>query len=206
MMVIMNMLVYDLEVGDKMLNKRGVSIIEIIVSLGLISIVLIFLINLFLQFRGTYIQSKTEADFGSISATYIKAIGDDIENYGLKSVEYKSGVNNHASVILTFDAYRPTKLSENIKKVLKVYELNGDYYISYTYDTSVMEDKSTTSAERLTNVVRVLPKTAVLNTDNFIAIEKTPVTSRLKAAKISLFLMNNDGNVYDINVSGLLSQ
>jgi len=69
-----------------------------------------------------------------------------------------------------------------------------------------MADKSTTSAERLTNVVRVLPKTAVLNTDNFIAIEKTPATSRLKAAKISLFLMNNDGNIYDINVSGLLSQ
>ena len=67
MMVIMNMLVYDLEVGDKMLNKRGVSIIEIIVSLGLISIVLIFLINLFLQFRGKYIQSKTEADIGSIT-------------------------------------------------------------------------------------------------------------------------------------------
>lgn len=189
-----------------MLNKKGVSIIEIIVSLGLISIVLIFLLNLFIQFRGNYIQSKTEADFGTISAGFIKAIGDDIENYGLKSVEYKEGVANSASVILTFDAYRPTMLSEHIKKVLKVYELDGQFYISYTYDTSVMENKSTTSAERLTNLVRSLPSDAVLNIDEFITIEHTSNSSKIKAVTINLYLMNKEGNIYDINVSGLLSE
>ena len=187
------------------MKKRGVTIIEIIVSLALISIVLIFLINLFLQIRSTYILSKTETDFGTISSTFIKAIGDDIETYGLKNVEYKAGVNNYASLIITFKEYRPTKLSENIKKVLKVYELGNDYYVSYTYDTSVLEDKNLSSAERLTNIVRELPSSAVLNTDMFISVDKLE-TSKIDAVQISLPIANKDGNTYDIIVSGIIEE
>ena len=64
------------------------TLIEIIVTITLLGIVLLFLMNLFLKVRNTYNKSSVQADYNMLVATMIKAIGNDIDDYGLYSVEY----------------------------------------------------------------------------------------------------------------------
>lgn len=181
------------------MNKKGMTLVEIIVSLGLIAIVLTFLLNLFISVRGTYNTSKIQADYDIITATLIKTIGDDIENYGLRTVERISTAKNGSAVILTFDAYRPSKLSERIRKVLKVYQdTRGHYFISYAYDSKYTQN--ITSKERITNVARELPEDVIIDTRENIKINKLGN----KAVEIKIPISNSRGTNYSINVYGLI--
>lgn len=197
------------------LNKKGMTMVEIIVSISLISIVLIFLMNLFIKVRGTYNQSKIQADFDVLNATIIKAIGDDIDLYGLKEVEY-IGTESHvayadkstySAIVLTFSEYRASKLSDPIKKVLKVYYNENKYYISYGYDSVITNN--ITSAERLTNVVREAPDGIIFNSNHYIQLlengsgaEEVNTTSHIVEIKIPV--STEKGNIYDINVFGVI--
>ncbi len=183
-----------------MKNNRGTTLIEIALSIGLISIVLIFLMNLFLNVRNTYNQSKIQADYNTIVSTITNAIGSDIEEYGVKSVSYISGIDNNGGILITYNDYRPTKLSENIQKVLSVKRDGNNYSISYAYNSSYTEN--ITSSERVTNVVRTLPEDSVLNTSNLIKLEFLGDT----AVKIKIPLSDEQGNIYDINIYGLLPE
>ncbi len=181
------------------LNKKGMTLVEIIVSIALISTVLIFLMSLFLNVRNTYVTSKAEADYDMLLSTFIKAIGDDIEKYGLIGVEYKAGSGNKNEVIFEFNAYRPSKLSQRIKKVLKVYPTVRDsYQISYVYDATVTED--IVSNERITNVVRETPEGGII--DPYEPIQIKPLES--KAVEVKIPLINENGTNYDINIYALL--
>lgn len=180
------------------LNRKGVTIVEIIVSLALISTVLIFLMNMFLNMRGTYLTSKIDADYDMLVSTFVKSIGDDIIDYGLENVEYKRGSANKSEVILTFNTYRPTKLSQKIKKVIELYiDSEGEYHLSYSYDSSVTDN--VVSAERITNVVRKLPSDCIVDAEKNIHI----IELDNRAVEIKIPITNSNGTDYSINVYGV---
>lgn len=193
-----------------MINKRGMSIIEIIVSLALVSIVLMFLVNLFLNIRNVYNQSKIQSDYKMVDVTIERAVGSDIENYGLHSISYASD-DDYSSIVLTFNQFRITKLSERIKKVLKIYQEEGFYKISYTYEKDCVRypDACTsdiTADERVTNVVRIIPKDAILNMDELIRLTEKEVSTNRSLIKIKIPLIDPNGNIYDINMYGLIDK
>lgn len=183
------------------LNKRGMTLVEVIVSLALIAIVLVFLMNLFINVRGTYNKSKIQADYDIITATIDKSVGDDIEKYGLLDVDYDINTSDGSKVVFTFKAYRPSNLSERIQKVLKIYDdAKGNYYVSYAYDSNIT--KYITGKERITNVARQLPEDVILNAGEYIKI----VRLSDKAVEIKIPIQNSKGTDYSMNIYGLLKK
>lgn len=182
------------------MNKKGTTMVEIIVSIALISIVLIFLMNLFITLRQVYNQSKFQADFYMLDSNIIGVVSDDIDNFGLHEINYGANANE---IVLTFNTFRPTKLSERIKKVLKVYtkynpKSDSDrYYIEYTYDSSLT---NLTSTERTTSTTRIAPEEAIFGTIN---LEKNNLGEKT-LAKISIPIRDKSDNMYDIHIYGIL--
>lgn len=192
------------------LDKKGMTLVEIIVSLALISLVLIFLMSLFIKVRGTYNQSKIQADYEILVANIVKAVGDDIENYGLYSVEWEDKLK-HEALIITFDEFRPSKLSERIKKVLRVYFRENKYYVSYSYEsigsynsTAASRTADITSDERITSNIRPIPEDVVIDSNNYINLEKENWPDGSAIIKINIPLSNAKGNIYDINIFGTI--
>lgn len=179
------------------LDKKGMTMVEIIVSVALISIVLIFLMNLFVKVRSTYAQSKAQSDYEILVSNVIKAIGDDIDKYGLRSVKYKDE-GSKSSIILEFNSFRPTQLSERIKKVLRLYFVNNHYYINYSYDATL--SANLTSDERVTSVIREIPDDVVIDSKNYIELK-----SKNDMIEIKVPMSNSKGTVYDINVYGVFA-
>ncbi len=182
------------------MNRKGTTMVEIIVSIALISIVLIFLMNLFITLRQVYNQSKFQADYYMLDSNIIEAVSDDIDNYGLHEINY--GANND-EIVITFNTFRPTKLSERIKKVLKVYtkynaKSDSDrYYIEYTYDSSLT---NLTSTERTNSITRIAPEEAIFGTMN---LEKKDLGEK-SLAKITIPISDKSYNKYDIHIYGIL--
>lgn len=207
----MSMLHSNLEVGiDMKLNNRGMSMVEIMASLVLISIVLIFLMNIFLNVRTTYNNSTYASDYEMLKSNIIKAVGEDINNFGLKDItcidEYTSpttGVKSCSKVILTFNEFRKTNLSENIVKVLNVYMNNDKYYVSYGYDANYTE--YITSVERLTFISREVPDNVIMSSRNgYITYTNKKLAQNQYGVRISVPLYDNVGNVYSINIYGII--
>lgn len=182
------------------LNKKGMTMMEIIVSIALISIVLVFLMNLFLKVRETYMQSKIQANYDMLVANIIKAVGNDIDTYGLRSVEYETPGKKDA-IILTFNTFRPYHLSERIKKVLRIYFRNNTYYISYAYEAEYTDNIN--SNERVTSIVREIPPDVVIDSSNYIELESKNINPD-KIVEIKIPMSNARGSVYDINIYGII--
>lgn len=191
-----------LEAEVDMKNNKGMTIMEIVVSIALISIVLIFLMSLFIQVRSTHNESNVKSDYEMLAANTIKAIGDDIDKYGLYDVVYEQA-GDKSSVIFTFNAFRLNHLDDRVKKVLRVYFRNNNYYISYTYESKYTAD--ITSAERITGMVRELPINAYLDSSNYILLERTRIGED-ELIEVKIPIEDEHGNIYDINVYGLIKK
>ncbi len=190
------------------MNRRGMTLVEIIVSIVLISIVLMFLMNLFVKVRGTYNSSMIKADYDMLVATTLKAIGNDIEDYGLQSIEYERDedgnvVEDAGALIFTFNSFRSTNLSERIVKVLRVYfdRSRNKYYLSYAYEAKYTE--GITSIERATAMSRQIPDEALLDVGNYIHKEEIELDDDV-LVKMKIPLSDEYGNVYDINIYGMI--
>lgn len=200
------------------MNSKGMTLVEIIVSLALISIVLIFLLNLFLLIRTTYTASKMEAEYDLIVSNVVDAVSNDISKYGLESVKEIEEVADHAAYLLTFNAYRPTKLANKIEKVLEVYPESKDgiirYFINYSYNTKYNNPPTFTkitdivSDERKTGISRQIPEDALLDSTRYIHIKEMDSSAassfERQVIEIKIPLANKSGTKYDINIYAIL--
>ena len=66
------------------MNKKGMTLVEIIVSIVLVSIILIFVTRLLITVNGLYKKSKLEVDFEVLNTLLIDAVSTDINRYGVK--------------------------------------------------------------------------------------------------------------------------
>jgi len=177
-----------------MKRKKGVTLMEIIVSLVLISVVLIFLMVLFVRVRGNYKFGKLSIDYEVAVGNIIRAVGNDIENYGLRSVECEN--TQCDALVMIYDDFRSTKLNDRIKKVLRIVYENNLYSISYAYEekyTGEIQDE-----EKFTKVYVTLPQSAILNTSKYIVLKEVQ-----DVLKIKIPLSDNNGTVFDINIYGV---
>ena len=92
------------------MNKKGMTLVEIIVSIVLVSIILIFITRLLITVNGLYKKSKLEVDFEVLDTILIDTISTDINRYGVKSVS----LDGKKSVTITFNAFRESNLNELI--------------------------------------------------------------------------------------------
>lgn len=193
------------------INNKGMTLVEIIVSITLISIVLIFLMNLFIRVRDIYNQSKINAEYDMLVSSIIKSIGDDMETYGLRNVEYIG--DDSDTLLFTYNTFRPSKLSERIKKVLKVsfnYTTNK-YVISYSYVAcdNNEEPENTwctpyiTNAEHATSQIRTVPEgdEVIMDSSKYIEFNGDD-----DIAKIKIPISSPKGNIYDINIYGVMDK
>ena len=79
------------------MNKKGITLIELLVSLALLSIVLIFLLNLFLIIRNKYNISSSQNKYRHVKNNVINALNSDSSKYKIKKIEKKS-----EEIVLTF--------------------------------------------------------------------------------------------------------
>lgn len=104
-------------------KKNGMTIIEILVSILIITIVVALLFNMLIQIRNEDVDNNIQSDFLLSQATFVKAIEEDAINYGVRRVSPCSLSEAAISVELLNPGY------ENNFKCIKL-----EYAADYTYD------------------------------------------------------------------------
>ena len=180
------------------LNDKGMTLVEIIVSIALISIVLIFLLNLFINVQANYRFSKLQANYDVLVSDVIKIVSDDIIEYGLEDVK---NVDNK-SVKLYFHSYRKSDLSKKIVKEIKI-ENNSDGIpiISYQFEN---DGTRLTSEENIKTFIRKLPEDIDISDININVEYMAEATEDSNYVKIKIPLSDSYDNNYDINIYGKL--
>lgn len=169
-----------------MKNNKGTSIIEIVVSISLISIILTLLINLFINLRYTYMKSKKITEYKVFTNSVVNIISKDIDEYGLYKCEPIDCQPENNRLKLIYNKYRETRVSERIQKELKIEKKNNDYYLSYKYviDNS-NEDNKLTFLEKSQNFYKKIPESSI---EPKINVEKS---KNINYYKITIPIMNN---------------
>lgn len=170
------------------MNKKGMTLVEVIVSIVLVSIILIFITKLLISVNSLYKKSKLEVDYEVLNALLIDAISTDIKKYGVNEIN----VTNNA-VTITFNSYRESKLDEPIKKRLSL--TSDASYIKYEY-----VNDNLTSDERTDNFVRKIPTGAIIDENNFISYTKFDSDTNSKLNEIRVKMLASNGNDFTINI------
>ena len=168
------------------MNKKGMTLVEIIVSIVLVSIILIFVTRLLITVNGLYKKSKLEVDFEVLNTLLIDAVSTDINRQGVNKIE----TDGNKSVIITFNAYRESNLSEHIMKRLSLTSDAG--YIKYEYVNTNL-----TSDERARNFVRKVPDGAIIDEANFVVYNSFN-NSGLNELRVKMLASN--GNDFTSNI------
>lgn len=208
--------------------ERGTTIVEILISIIIISIVMALLFNMFLQVRSEDTSNQIQSNFVINQSTFIKEVEEDIVNYGVKSVsscEYREA--NVTSIVTGSEAkyycvkleYAADYVEDNIGFLMLYntyarYDVeNGQYkgqsdsarwmiqYVRGHYEKYIANNLSRpdyTSWKSATHVMKEYPS-AVLTNEN-ITVKYTASTST-NAAAINLPIVSDSGEHYDINLS-----
>lgn len=97
------------------LNNKGFSLLEMLVSISILSIVIVFMMHLFANIRNVYTSNREEFEYEIIKSKVIKAISDDLNDS--KLIRYEK--NSNKKVTLYF---------ENGNKTIEINDNNIRYY------------------------------------------------------------------------------
>ncbi len=207
------------------MNKKGMTLVELITSLVLISLVLIFMLNLLATVQNYSVQNQTKSDLLINQAVIVKAIEKDINELGLVGVsictpedfekERKYSVlpacpSNNPS------CYRDEEYMKNLNLYCLKLTFNNDdlddnegFLLQYTYDYSdkINDDgeheisKKNVVGYKRGNNQNIRESSISMNPNNY----KGTVTSSCKdkvssncSLKITMPILDEDGNNYDI--------
>ncbi|MEG0799368.1 MAG: prepilin-type N-terminal cleavage/methylation domain-containing protein [Bacilli bacterium] len=128
-------------------SKKGFTLLELLVSMALLSLILIFLLNMLIKLKDVNIVNKTSLDFSVSQALNSKEINGDIyKNKGIKSVlttnkyllEFTLGDESKRKLIIEEGAIKYYKFIKELERYELIYSdkpINDQYNsISYTYD------------------------------------------------------------------------
>lgn len=103
------------------LNNKGFSLVEMLVSISILSVVIIFMMHLFANIRNIYISNNEEFEYEILKSRVIKSISSDLNNNKLISYEK---VNNK-EIILHFESgSKNIKITDNN---IRYYDENNEY-------------------------------------------------------------------------------
>lgn len=101
------------KIGDSMLNKKGFTIAEVLVSFSLISIILASLISATMFYRDKVKDEEVKSQLWDFKNTITKTIYDDIINNGIVRAESCIGsTNTCVNLIDKDDNYYQIKIEE----------------------------------------------------------------------------------------------
>lgn len=89
----------------KKLNNKGFTVVELVVSFVLLSILVVGMLGIVLQFRTEAYLSNRKLDLTRYKDTVTKAIQKDIIKYGVQDISYCKDASNNtitSCVVLTF--------------------------------------------------------------------------------------------------------
>lgn len=133
------------------MDNKGMTITELLVSICIISIVLLLLFSLLIQVRSEDNLSSVQSNFIINQSTMIKAIEEDVADYGVKRVSSctlsEQGIDNSIIVSGYEDKYKCIKI-EYKKDFLKsnvAFLSIYNYYTKYEYKNGTYVGKGETS-------------------------------------------------------------
>lgn len=152
------------------MNKKGYTLVELIVALSLLSIIIIFMMSLLVDLKAQEKEAGIDSEAQIMEATIVKAINSDI---------VKKGVNNFSSLVSTNE-------NEDIIKI--TFNDNTDKYITITDKTNIsygtLEEK---------DLIKDLPEGYEVK-DSYVLNS----SSRLK--QIIIEIENKTNNKFDFNI------
>ena len=86
------------------LNNKGITLVEIIISIALISIVLVFIFSMLIQVNNENTENEVKSSYLINQAAYIKQIEEDFLDYKLKSIG-KCSTSNSSYPSVSLDNY-----------------------------------------------------------------------------------------------------
>lgn len=209
-----------------MKKNKGMSIVEIIISIAIISIVLILLFSILVQIRSEDQNNQIQSNFIVNQATFIKGIEEDIVNYGVESVGNctPTDANITNSLVSGFeDAYKCVKityaanyLEDNIGFLL-IYNYYTKYenvggkqqgsepawmiqYVRGSYTTYYNGAPKKSSWRNATSLMREIPNEIDLTESPYINYTAMSANN-MNAASLVLPVVTLEGEHYDINLS-----
>lgn len=96
-----------------MLNKKGTSLVELIISIALISVVLVFMIKLLVDINNTETNSTYAEDNQLKRAEIIKTIENDLLDKKIKNIESEGALE----ITFTFDNGKTSVINVEEKKL-----------------------------------------------------------------------------------------
>lgn len=116
------------------LNNKGLSLMELLISIVLISIVLVFLFTLLVDLKNET-ENNNFAYNNQINRTeVIYTIQKDLNNYTLIGVEDNS-INNNININFYYrsgDGTKTANLRSDVKQIQSNLDNKNDYYLRYT--------------------------------------------------------------------------
>lgn len=85
-----------------MLNNKGMSLVEVIISIALISVVLVFMIKLLIDVNNTQTNNDYAKDNQVVRTEILRAIHNDLNSKTLRSIDDSSSTSNTLSIRFQF--------------------------------------------------------------------------------------------------------
>ncbi len=209
-------------------NQKGVTTVEILVSICIIAIVLVLLFSLLSQVHHEDEDNAVQSNFILNQSTFIRLLEEDIVNYGVESISpcTLSEANIATNTIATgyedkYKCIRITYAADYIKDKIgylliynyyRTYEGVGESYkgtnnswmISYMRGSYQKCDVVTnrpisSSFKSETSTMREIPSEVIL--DDVPYVMYTAMSSGINAASMVIPIQNEKGDHYDLNLS-----
>ena len=120
------------------MNKKGFTLVEIIVSISLVSVVMIFLFQIITTIKNIYDKQINKNDIKITVAVITREVERDLSSFGLADVPTKTcDMTNNNVVPSTATNVKCIKLiydENNVKNnegYIVYYENNGKYFLGY---------------------------------------------------------------------------
>ena len=212
-----------------MKKNQGMTIIEILISICIISIVVLLLFNMLIQVREEDVSNQIQSNFVINQSTFIKELEEDITNYGVKSISSCTLQEANISSELLNKGYESkfkcikfeyaADYTEDNTAFLMIYNTyarfdveNGEYkgrddsarwmvqYVRGHYKKYNGTRPDVTSWYSATHMMKEYP-TEIDLTDTPYVLYTAAASPAQNAASIVIPIVNGEGEHYDINLS-----
>ncbi len=184
-----------------MKNNKGMTIVELIVCLILVSVMMIFLLNLLITVQNFSVQNQNVTDLLVNQSVVIKALEKDMNEYKLKGVStctaedlsqdkrYPIVSNDYSNLYCLKLTYDNSLLEENV-----------GYLVQYTYNYTEFESKNVVGYKRGSNQT-IRESKISMDPNNYLGYVTTScknVSSSSCSLKITMPIFDEIGTNYDI--------
>lgn len=210
------------------MDNKGMTIAEILVSICIISIVMLLLFSLLVQVRDEDNKNAIQSNFVINQSTVIKAMEEDITDYGLKRVSpctlTETGIDSSIIVSGYQERYKCLKLefkSEFLKSNIAFltiynyytkYDFNNGSYVGkdnekswmISYKRGYYKDQNPDGSPNYktfsaeSSIMKELPTEVDLNFESY--MDFTAMNENINAASLVFPVVNLNGEHYDINI------